>query len=497
MIRAARWLCTLVPLLFGGCFDSVGIGCPNGTTICLGGPDGEPRDGVLLRDLVTAEAALADAPPADLATTDLAQPDFAPPDFATPDLVRRDLAPVSPHDLGAADLAPPDLAPPDLAAPDLAAPDLETAAPPDLALPDLLAPDLFMPDLRMAPFTSAPFAVEVMNSTNPIGLAAARFFQQNQSDLAILYETSHEVRVVTNGGNGSRNLNPGNPIDVDLNPVTLRTTDLDSDGFPDLVMGIGNNVDCSFDVLYGDLNGGLSGRATWQAASGEKSLGIIAVPDPREMLAPGVAAQCATQVVLFNGGQTNRQLVRRAPTGPMSSAGLVVGNFGLNAQALAVANTSSLTFDVYEGQGNFNFTGSPTFSAMLDSAPTGLARARINADARDDLLAFLPSKSEVAVLLSASNGTFSAAPPLSVGGGVTDVVGADFNGDSITDLAVADSSGNIVRLFTGDGAGHFAPAGTLVVRTPQSLAAADFDGDGAIDLAVADFQHNTVYVFFN
>ena len=58
---------------------------------------------------------------------------------------------------------------------------------------------------------------------------------------------------------------------------------------------------------------------------------------------------------------------------------------------------------------------------------------------------------------------------------------ADFDGDGLTDIAVAGV--NEIDLLRGDGAGHFVPAAKLVTAfQPYWLAAGDFDGDGRTDL---------------
>jgi hypothetical protein len=79
--------------------------------------------------------------------------------------------------------------------------------------------------------------------------------------------------------------------------------------------------------------------------------------------------------------------------------------------------------------------------------------------------------------------------PLSFDTGRTpeSVAVADFNGDAIADLAVADGGGNTVSMLLGNGDGTFQPARDFATgASPQSVAAGDFNGDGRPDLAVAN-----------
>jgi hypothetical protein len=74
---------------------------------------------------------------------------------------------------------------------------------------------------------------------------------------------------------------------------------------------------------------------------------------------------------------------------------------------------------------------------------------------------------------------------------------ADFNGDGVPDLAIADSGADDVTILLGTGAGEFGPPIRFAAGTqPWGVAAADFDGDGHADLAVADFGGASVTLLF-
>ena len=75
------------------------------------------------------------------------------------------------------------------------------------------------------------------------------------------------------------------------------------------------------------------------------------------------------------------------------------------------------------------------------------------------------------------------------------VVAADFNGDGIEDLAVANSGSNTLSILLGQGNGTFVPAASPTTgNQPVSLAVGDFNNDGKLDLAVGDLADNTVTV---
>src|SRR5262245_2641090 len=83
---------------------------------------------------------------------------------------------------------------------------------------------------------------------------------------------------------------------------------------------------------------------------------------------------------------------------------------------------------------------------------------------------------------------FLAPVDYSVGGAyLTDMVAADFNNDTMQDLAVVDSFNSTLSVLLGNGDGTFnAPLTSATGGYPHSLAVGGFDGDGNPDLAIAN-----------
>jgi uncharacterized protein (TIGR03437 family) len=122
-----------------------------------------------------------------------------------------------------------------------------------------------------------------------------------------------------------------------------------------------------------------------------------------------------------------------------------------------------------------------------------------NQDGRQDLAVANLAGNSVTVLLGNGAGGFIAAPgsPFAVGAAPASVAARDVNGDGRLDLAVANSGGNTVTVFLGDGAGGFAEAtGSpfAVGSKPVAVAVVDFNGDGAPDLVALNSGSSNVTV---
>jgi Calx-beta domain/FG-GAP-like repeat len=87
--------------------------------------------------------------------------------------------------------------------------------------------------------------------------------------------------------------------------------------------------------------------------------------------------------------------------------------------------------------------------------------------------------------------SFNPAVNYAAGTDPTDVLTADFNNDSVLDVAVANSGGGSVSVLLGNANGTFqgaitSPTGSPTGNQPSSLAVGDFNGDGKPDLVTAD-----------
>jgi uncharacterized protein (DUF2141 family) len=157
----------------------------------------------------------------------------------------------------------------------------------------------------------------------------------------------------------------------------------------------------------------------------------------------------------------------------------------------------------------FTYTAVPaancaTFSGPTDfeagSIPISVTTGDFNGDGISDLAVANQTSGGahgdvVAILLGNSDGTFGAATYLTVGSFSVSVVTGDFNADGKLDLAVANYGSNDVSILLGTGTGTFGAATNFGAGTnPEKVIVGDFNGDGKLDLAVANLNGNDVSI---
>jgi hypothetical protein len=192
---------------------------------------------------------------------------------------------------------------------------------------------------------------------------------------------------------------------------------------------------------------------------------------------------------------------------------------------LAVANQTDDTITIYQGNGDGTFKPPTLVQLPSGFAPTSLATGHFTNSGHTDLVVTEEATVSnnagiVQILLGNGDGTFTQAPqsPYVVGNTPAFVATADFNGDGVTDLAIANSgapstatngtgvTGNSVTIFFGNpnpnqidtGNGTFTAPATYAAGTgPTSIAVADFNQDGFPDIALSDSTDNAVTILFN
>jgi len=164
---------------------------------------------------------------------------------------------------------------------------------------------------------------------------------------------------------------------------------------------------------------------------------------------------------------------------------------------LVVPNQQSNDVSVLLGNGDGTFSGPTTYP--VGDGPDDVASGDLNGDGNLDLVvANSGGGSETAsILLGRGDGTFRRPTDVEVGPNPNAVAVGDFNGDGVPDLAfsLAFFSSGGISILLGNGDGSFgAPSETQVGESTTSVALADFNADSVLDIATTDRENSAVLV---
>ena len=186
----------------------------------------------------------------------------------------------------------------------------------------------------------------------------------------------------------------------------------------------------------------------------------------------------------------------------------------ITASDISVPGTASVTVFNPAPKGGFSNTlffeiTNPTATVAFSggtygtgNSPASAVTADFNGDGIQDLAVANEVDNTVSILLGAGNGTFQPQVTYSTGSGPAEIAVGDFNSDGYLDLAVVNSGENISGQFTnsvsvllGNGDGTFQTHVDYATgQVPVSVGAGDFNSDGKLDLAVVDQYDNAVSI---
>jgi len=347
-----------------------------------------------------------------------------------------------------------------------------------------------------------PVAVVATEVTLQNPTAKLDFNDDGNADLAVVNSGDNTVEILLGDGKGQFMPAPGKPISVGNSPSSLVVGDFNNDGVPDLA--VANSADGTVSIFLGRPNGSFGLATTYSV--GSQPTDIIAGDfdgDGKLDLATADSGDNTVTILYGDGlGGFGDTQVLQLPVVSQQPTSLVAAKFNSkvnNDVDFAVANAATDNVSMILGEGNRTFQiNDPIVVRELPQITvaseymTSVATADFNGDGLPDLVVANIGDPRITVALGNGDGTFAPGKQFTsdANNSPQGIVVGDFNNDGRMDFATADGTATTeVSIFGGRGDGTFLSAPQLQTDPlPSSLAVADFNDDGNADIITANSE---------
>jgi len=320
----------------------------------------------------------------------------------------------------------------------------------------------------------------------PQGIDIGDYNVDGLLDLAVSSEDSNELMVYLGTGGGEFEQSAMLPA----SGRWVRSNDIDSDGFPDLIC---TDWWYSLRIFFGRGDGSFDDPVLLENAG--STVFSVECGDVNEDGRPDLlaTAYATNLVVLINQGRGTyfNPIWNRSVDGynTLADLGDINSDGALDAVIRGDDGVAALL-----GHGDGSFAG-PQYWSMGSHMVAVLLRD-LNGDGHLDLLTgnyFYVNG--VRVRLGAGDGSFGELIETVEYGSPRDIVCGDLNGDEVPDIVVVDTADEEIAAFLGNGDGTFVRyAAAAVGEEPRFADLGDFDDDGDLDLAVSNYEGESISI---
>lgn len=336
-------------------------------------------------------------------------------------------------------------------------------------------------------------AVQFSMGTAPRDVIVGDFNEDGNLDVATTNNSSANVSIRLGTGTGT--FGAATNFSVAAQPVYIKAADINGDSHLDLVVSCLSSNTIS--LLVGTGTGSFSATDNY-AVSGSPYEVIVNDFDENGDLDVAVVCNADNTVALLKGSGVNTAGSRFMTVVKFPVFGsphtMIDGDYDedthVDLLVPAQSGTSRFLVMLGTGTGSFN-TGT---NIATGTSPNAVVIANFNGDSNTDLVVANKNSSNISYFSGNGDGTYAAGITHATGTNPVSVFAIDINHDGFIDVITANSAVHTISVLLGNGAGGFSAATSFATGglVPSDLFCADFNNDTHIDVVVSHETSNDV-----
>ncbi len=284
-------------------------------------------------------------------------------------------------------------------------------------------------------------------------------------------------------GNGDGTFKNPTTMKTGREPMALTSGDFDGDGLPDIA--VCNYGDDEVSIILSQKDGMF--RKKGSVKVGRLPIAIAHGDFNNDQKTDLAVTLRFNKLIILLGVGDGTFKVAEAYQAAGTPAYLTVGDYNndKNADIAVALNAVEIKhIKIFYGNGNGTFESPQKLVGGTQSA--FITQHDMNLDGNDDLLISNTMFDSLSIFLSGGNGTFQRMNDFAGEKGPEFLVAGEFTGDRIPDIVACNKRAGSISVIPGRGDGTFVyphynyPVGS----SPRAIVGADFNQDGLTDLAV-------------
>lgn len=339
--------------------------------------------------------------------------------------------------------------------------------------------------------------------TGPTSLVTVDVNKDNNPDIIIVNADYPSITIFYGDAGGQFAAQENIDLEVVSNSLSIATGDFNNDGEMDVVTTNSGTDDISVLLLYYQTIFGKQLTYHQESGAHPSSVTMADFDNDQQMdIIVANSGQNNVQILVGYANRTFKDKITYSTDINSHPQYAIAAHFNKDNQLdIAVINSYINTLTIMLISQNKTILNTFNYSTGTKSSPNSIGLGDFNKDGWTDIVVANNNTNNIGVFLGYAYPTFNTSNIVAAKRGSLSyyVVVADFDKDTIYDIAVAYSQINTIGILLGNGNGTFRePSLNQLggISGPTALAVADFNKDNNLDIAIVNSRTNFISILF-